>query len=69
MSKEPIGYTETETGYEPIFAPGPGYVVTQAFIMCRDCGGPISPCMGPRYNAVCLTCYGKAQDERTNPTT
>jgi hypothetical protein len=43
-----------------------GSIVTQAFILCRYCQGAISPTMGPRSDAVCLTCYEKGPDERTN---
>ena len=48
---EPIGYE-----LEPIYAPRPGYVTTQAFILCSSCGGAISSSGGPRYNSVCLKC-------------
>ena len=60
----PIGYTENDDGYSPIFNPGAGFIVTQAFILCRYCGGAISPVMGPKYNAVCLSCYDLDSFER-----
>ena len=63
-SKELIGYTEREEGFYPMYAPGKGYIVTQAFIHCKYCEGSIYHCMGPRYDAVCLTCYEKDPDER-----
>lgn len=61
-----IGYTEREEGFYPLYESRPGGIVTQAFILCRYCRGAISPCMGPRSDAVCLTCYEKDPDERTN---
>ena len=62
--RELIGYTEHEAGFEPLYAPGKGYIVTQAFIHCRYCRVSIYHCMGPKYDAVCLTCYAKDPDER-----
>lgn len=52
-----IGYTEREEGFYPMYEPKPGSIVTQAFIMCRYCGGIIYHCMGPRVDAVCVDCY------------
>jgi hypothetical protein len=49
--RDPIGYT-----LEPIYAPQPGSIVTQAFILCTSCGSAISANGGPRYNSVCLKC-------------
>lgn len=60
--QELIGYTECEEGFYPLYAPGKGYIVTQAFIICKYCRGAISPNMGPRYDAVCLTCYEKDKE-------
>jgi hypothetical protein len=55
-----IGYTESEDGaLTPLFAPGRGSIVTHAFILCSRCGGSVYHCMGPRRNAVCLTCAEK----------
>lgn len=55
-----IGYTEGEDGaLTPLFAPGRGSIVTHAFILCSRCGGSVYHCMGPRRNAVCLTCAEK----------
>jgi hypothetical protein len=55
-----IGYTESEGGtLTPLFAPGRGSIVTHAFILCSRCGGSVYHCMGPRYDAVCLTCAEK----------
>lgn len=62
--RELIGYTEREEGFYPLYAPPKGSVVTQAFILCKYCNGAISPNMGPRYDAVCLTCYKKEPNER-----
>ena len=57
--KEPelIGYMEHEAGFEPLYAPPRGSIVTQAFIHCRYCHCAIYHCMGPRSDAVCLICY------------
>lgn len=57
MNEELIGYTEHETGFEPLYAPPRGSIVTQAFIHCRYCMASIYPCMGPQRNAVCLMCH------------
>lgn len=55
-----IGYTEAEDGaLTPLFAPERGSIVTHAFILCSRCGGSVYHCMGPRYDAVCLTCAEK----------
>ena len=59
-----IGYTEREEGFYPLYESQPGGIVTQAFILCRYCQGAISPNMGPRYDAVCVTCYEKDPNER-----
>ena len=59
-----IGYTEREEGFYPLYAPGRGFIVTQAFIHCKYCKGSIYHCMGPRYDAVCLECYEKDPDLR-----
>ena len=56
MTKELIGYTEHEAGFEPLYAPR-GSIVTQAFIHCRYCRASIYHCMGPRSDAVCLICH------------
>ena len=61
-----IGYTEREEGYYPLYDAPKGSVVTHAFILCKYCNGAISSSMGPRYDAVCLTCYEKDPDARTN---
>ena len=55
--RELIGYTEHETGFEPLYAPPRGSIVTQAFIHCRYCRVSIYHCMGPRPDAVCLICH------------
>jgi hypothetical protein len=59
-----IGYTEREEGFYPLYAPGEGYIVTQAFILCKYCRGAIYPCMGPRLDAVCFSCYDKDPELR-----
>jgi len=62
--RELIGYTEREEGFYPLYAPEKGYIVTHAFIFCKYCEGSIYHCMGPRYDAVCLTCYKKDPELR-----
>lgn len=62
--RELIGYTEREEGYYPLYSAPKGSIVTQAFILCKYCNGTISPNMGPRYDAVCLSCYKKDPDVR-----
>jgi hypothetical protein len=52
-----IGYCEREEGWYPMYAPRPGAIVTQAFILCKYCNGAVYHCMGPRSDAVCLSCY------------
>jgi len=61
-----IGYTERDEGFYPMYNAKPGSIVTQAFILCRYCRGAISPNMGPRSDAVCVTCYEKDPNERKN---
>ena len=55
--RELIGYTEHETGVEPLYAPPRVNIVTKAFIHCRYCHCAIYHCMGPQSNAVCLICH------------
>jgi len=52
-----IGYVEQEEGFEPLYEIPRGYIATAAFILCKHCRGAIASMGGPRYNAVCLTCY------------
>lgn len=40
----------------PIYAPPPGSIVTQAFILCCACSKPVSTTSGPRQNAYCMEC-------------
>jgi hypothetical protein len=55
--REHIGYIEHEAGFEPLYAPPRGSIVTHAFILCKYCNCAIYHCMGPRYDAVCLMCH------------
>lgn len=58
-----VGYTIMDEGpAQPIYEPERGMIVTQAFILCKDCGGPVYHCMGPRYNSICLNCWEKSND-------
>jgi len=59
-----IGYIEREEGYYNLYAPPKGSIVTQAFILCKYCNGAIYHCSGPRYDAVCFTCYDKDPEFR-----
>jgi hypothetical protein len=59
LDYEHIGYIEREEGYYKLYAPTKGSIVTMAFILCKYCNGAIYPCMGPKYDAVCFTCYDK----------
>lgn len=43
--------------FDPIYEAGKGFIVTQAFRMCRECGTVISSTGGPGYRSVCLKCY------------
>lgn len=61
-----LGYVEREEGYYPIYRNPTGTIVTQAFILCKYCNGAISSSGGPKYDAVCLPCFEKDPDERTN---
>ena len=63
-SKKLLGYTEREEGFYPLYEPGRGFITTAAFIHCKYCKGAISGHGGPRYDAVCLTCYEKDPDVR-----
>lgn len=62
--REHIGYTEREEGFYKLYAPPKGSIVTHAFILCKYCNGAIYHCMGPKYDAVCLTCYEKEPELR-----
>jgi hypothetical protein len=59
-----IGYTEREEGFYPMYESPKGSIVTQAFILCKYCSDAISPVMGPRYDAVCITCHDKEPELR-----
>lgn len=58
-----IGYTERKDGFYPLYETPRGYIVTAAFILCKHCRGAIASMGGPRYDAVCLTCYEKNSGE------
>ena len=61
-----IGYTEREEGFYPLYESERGFITTAAFILCKYCRGAIAPMGGPKYDAVCLTCYEKDPDERSS---
>jgi hypothetical protein len=58
MDREIIGYQETQEGYKEILKRRSGGIYTQALITCTDCKTMISSSGGPRYNSVCVNCYG-----------
>ena len=62
--RQQIGWIEREEGYYKLYEPPKGSIVTHAFILCKYCNGAIYHCMGPKYDAVCLTCYEKDPDAR-----
>ena len=59
-----IGYIEREEGYYKLYAPPKGSIVTHAFILCKYCNSAIDSCCGPKYDAVCFTCYEKDPELR-----
>ena len=64
IERKHIGYVERDEGFYKIYAPVKGQIVTQAFMFCKYCNDTIYHCMGPRYDAVCLTCFDKDPDDR-----
>jgi hypothetical protein len=53
-----LGYAQLpDGGWEPILPAEPGYIYTQAFILCQQCQTAIRPQGGPSYNSLCPTCY------------
>ena len=64
LGRKQIGWIEREEGYYKLYQPPKGSLVTQAFILCKYCNGAIYHCMGPKYDAVCLTCYNKDPELR-----
>ena len=58
-----IGYTEREGEFHPLYETPRGYIMTAAFILCKHCRSAIASMGGPRYDAVCLTCYEKNSGE------
>lgn len=41
---------------KPIYPPKPGFLYTQACILCCQCNGAICAVGGPRHGSVCLKC-------------
>lgn len=62
--RELIGYTEREEGFYPMYEAQRGFITTAAFILCKYCRGAIAAHGGPRYDAVCITCYDKEPELR-----
>jgi hypothetical protein len=50
-------YAERSYCFDPVYESQRGYIVTQAFRMCRVCGSVISSTGGPGHRSVCLQCY------------
>lgn len=62
-SNEPIlGYAPDKNGSMTPIIHSKGYIYTAAFILCRECGSVISGMGGPRYNALCVSCFEKAKE-------
>jgi hypothetical protein len=61
-----IGYTEREEGFYPLYESQRGFITTAAFILCKYCRGAIDSMGGPKYDAVCLSCYEKDPELRNN---
>lgn len=59
-----IGYTEREEGYYNLYAPKPGMITTQAFILCKYCNRAIHSVGGSRSDAVCFDCFNKEPELR-----
>ena len=62
--RKQIGWIEREEGYYRLYEPPKDSIVTHAFILCKYCNGAIASCMGPKYDAVCFTCYEKDPELR-----
>lgn len=62
--RKQIGWCEREEGFYPMYEAERGFITTAAFILCRYCRGAIASMGGPKYDAVCLTCYEKDPDAR-----
>jgi len=54
----PIGYTNGNKHW-PVYAPKPGTLTTQAFIICSQCLKGISGVGGPQLATWCLECTKK----------
>ena len=61
MYREIRGYSSGDKK-QPIYAPMPGQLVTQAFIHCSQCGDAVSSNMGPRRDAWCIPCTDKGEE-------
>jgi len=50
-------YNKRSYIFDPIYEARRGFLVTQAMMMCRECGHVIKSTGGPGYRSVCLNCY------------
>jgi len=53
-----LGHARLPDGtWDPILPAEPGYIYTQAFVLCEQCQTAIQPQGGPIRNALCPTCH------------
>ena len=57
---DPLPSSGTNDG-TAIYPPIRGYIYTQAFIHCCECGKAISHVGGPGLNSLCIDCYNKKE--------
>lgn len=62
MYRELLGY-RSGNKKQPVYAPMPGALVTQAFIFCSQCRAAISSQMGPHRDTWCIPCTEKEMIE------
>jgi len=62
MCRKLLGY-RSGNRKQPVFAPMPGALVTQALIHCSQCRDVISPDMGPHRDTWCIPCTEKEEKE------
>ena len=63
MTARTLGYSRDSQGqWQPILDQS-GSILSQAFIMCVDCGRVIAGRGGPRIGSVCVSCHDRRQFE------
>jgi len=60
MSDEILGYQLDGT---PIVQPH-GYIYTQAFLSCGECGRTISAMGSPSLSSLCVECYKEKNNDK-----